>query len=77
MIPVFKIPFYSTTTNLLETAGLDKMLRIFVVSIGMSQMLPLILESLSFPCIIAFFFNKILFQIKTFSNFSNFSTHLV
>ena len=59
----------STAINLLETAGLGSILHTFVASMGMLQILHLILEHSPFPCIIAIFLNKILLEIITFSNF--------
>ena len=60
--------FSLTTINPLETAGLGKKLHIFPASAGMLQMLPLILKNSPFPCIIAIFLNKILLEIRTFTN---------
>ena len=53
-------------------ADLGKILHIFAASMGMLQMLPLILENSPFPCIIAIFWNKLLLEIRTFSNFFKF-----
>ena len=64
--------FSLMTVNLLETAGLGKMLHIFAISIGTLQMLPLIIENWPFLCIIAIFLNKILLEIKTLSNYFKF-----
>ena len=61
--------FNLTKINPLETGGHDKILHTFQVSIRTLQMLPLILENSTFPCIIAIFLNKILSEIKTLSNF--------
>ena len=62
----------------LETDGLGKMLHIFAISMGMLERLPIILENLTFPCIIAFFLNKILLEIRTFSIFlKNLLSHQV
>ena len=58
--------FNLTTTNPLETASLGKMLHIFAASIGMLQMLSLILESSPLPGIISIFLNKIPLQFKFF-----------
>ena len=73
--PKYTLPLYIRsrfnlmTINPLETVGLRKMLHIFAVSRGTLQMFSLILENLPFSCIIAGFLNKILLEIKTFSNF--------
>ena len=65
--------FNLTTTNPLETAGLGEILDKFPVSIGMLQILFLILEISRFPCVIAIFLNKIVLGIvRTFSNFFKF-----
>ena len=61
--------FNLTTVNPLETAGLGKIFHIFAASIGLLQVLPLIFENSAFSCIIAIFLNKILLEIKAFSNF--------
>ena len=53
-------------------ADLGTILHMFAASMGMLQMLPLILENSSFPCIIAIFLNKLLLEIRTFYNFFKF-----
>ena len=65
--PLYLRSRYSLTTiNTLETTGLGKISHIFVSSMIMLQMPPLILENSPFPCI---------WETKTFSEFfKSFST---
>ena len=67
MAPAFKILYkFNGKSNPLETAGLGRMLHIFVVSLRMLQIFPLILENSLLPWIILIFLNKIFLEIKTF-----------
>ena len=77
MAPAFKILYKCNgKLNPLETAGLGRMLNIFVVSLRMLQIFPLILEFSPLPWIILIFLNKIFLEIKTFSNFPSLLIHL-
>ena len=75
MNPVFKISFQfiNLFSKLIHWKLLGKILHIFAASMGMLQMLPLILENSPFPYSIVIFLNKIILEITTFSIF--FRTH--
>ena len=66
--PVFKILFSLTIINPLETVANGKILHVFAVSMGMLQMLPLILQNSPFSCIIDIYLNKILLETSNISN---------
>ena len=57
------------TINHMETAGLGKMWHIFAASLGMLQMLSLILENSPFLYIVVISLNKILMKVKTCCSF--------
>ena len=61
--------FSLATINPLKSAGFGETFHRFPAFMGMLQMLPLVLKNAPFPCIIAIFRNKILLEIRSFSNF--------
>ena len=73
MNPAFKIPLQLIRlfSKLIHWKLLCKILHIFAASMGMLQMLPLILENSPFLYTIAIFLNKINLEIRIFSTFYN------
>ena len=79
----YTFPFYirprfnSTTINPLKSSGLGKILHVSTASADMLHMLPLFLENLPFPCIIAIFLTKFSWKLILFLFPQNPLTHLV